>query len=120
MKYIVLTLAFLIFKQSLTFCSGKVFAQSHNVTTSIASTSTEGEVCHKWTKTCCKKKKSSEKKDCCGDHCKCICCYKVFFSQKTVELYQSVAVSKISQVKFSLNSLHSHDYHATISNPPQV
>ena len=77
---------------------------------------------------CCKEYKqrktdtsdpTDEEKDCCGDACHCLCCTKVLLNTIPYGSYGSEVLLATSDRPSIMITVHSFDFHPSISNPPQ-
>ncbi len=128
MKPFVIILSFLLFAQSFALCKGTVdrfqnlFAEASTCSMNANDTTTLS--CTK--KSCCQpvEKNNASKKDsskgCCGDDCRCFCCVKVFNSTLHSFKMPEILEEKYNQKSIAAVNVHSFDYHASISYPPQI
>jgi len=128
MRILVVILSILLFAQSFALCSGNfermknlfetaaVCTMNYSATTSSASTK----------KSCCQSAKMTEDssktpaKGCCGDDCRCFSCVKVFNLTLHTFRLSEIQEEKYAQKVMTPVNVHSYDYHASISYPPQV
>lgn len=76
-------------------------------------------------KSCCSKKteKKSDQKDkddCCGDNCQCLTCIKVFLNTSDQASIRDVLNAIKTENTIEPVLVNSHDFHPTITYPPNV
>ncbi len=62
---------------------------------------------------------SDEEDDCCGDACHCFCCTKVLLNHLPYRTDIPDVLPNVSREPNVLITVHSFDFHPSISNPPQ-
>ncbi len=128
MKSVVVILSMLLFAQSFALCSGnfermKSLFEEPSVCTMDYSASPSATSIKK---SCCQSSKNTKDtnktptKGCCGDDCRCFCSVKVFNSTLHTFRLPEVQEEKYAQKVMMLVNVHSYDYNASITYPPQV
>lgn len=128
MKSIVVILSILLFAQSFALCSGTLerMKSLFEVTPICTMDYSASSSCTSTKKSCCQSSKMAEDssktptKGCCGDDCRCFCSVKVFNSTLHTFRLPEVLEEKYAQKVMMPVNVHSYDYHASITYPPQV
>lgn len=131
MRIVALILSFLIFHQSMSFCTHHTAVQSEMTESRSCTMDMADDVkidIDSSKKSCCEFKSKHIEKDnnedtekgCCGDNCRCFTCVNVIFQILNSELQSELAPIVVGEDINQLVFVHSYDYYDSKINPPRV